>query len=434
MSSPLSRDLPQSQGRRPRPRLDIVTGGTAPDLTRASHRLHLWVAIALWTSLTLGVSLSRSLPGIGGSLEIVARALGIAAAGWVILAPPQASDPGSKAATKSLLLGFAVVPAVGAALALFRGEPGDTLNHLASGLALVAASRLDVEILAESARRALLYLIGASLVIGVAYPVTVDPNDRAFMRILYDGRLRGLLGSANSVGLCAVLLIVFSLIAARGRTRWVGIGIAIVAILAASSQTALMAAAVVLLVAGALVMRRSGGGILVCFSGVTALATALVALFVWVNQPRPRHADALLGKVTLSARVDIWELVLRQDVPFTGLGQSRIEELFDTNRIQGATGVSSVHNVVLDGYARDGWFGLAALAVMAFVLMAVVVRHRADLALIPIVAFLVEGMTETSPSHVPFFALTFAAVVVALEQSPTDILRVKREHDPALSA
>ena len=71
---------------------------------------------------------------------------------------------------------------------------------------------------------------GRSFRLGVVYAPAVDPNERAFLRPVYDGRLRGLLGSANVLGECGVLLVIVSLIAFVGWRRYVGIGVALLAL------------------------------------------------------------------------------------------------------------------------------------------------------------------------------------------------------------
>ena len=81
-----------------------------------------------------------------------------------------------------LLTGFVSVPALGAVLALLRGEPGDSLNHLGNVLSLVAVSCMSIEVMAWSIRRALLWLVTASLVAGVVYAPMVDPDDGAYLR------------------------------------------------------------------------------------------------------------------------------------------------------------------------------------------------------------------------------------------------------------
>lgn len=387
----------------------------------ASYRRHVWVATAMWVALLLAVTLERSIPALPSAAGAAMRVLGVLIAAYIVLVrPPGLSrDPDRS----PLLLGaFVAVPAVGAILALYRVEPGDALNHLASILALVAAGCLDFRALAQSVHRALLMLIAASLVIGVVYSPTVDPNERAFLRPVYDGRLRGLLGSANVLGECGVLLVIVSLIAFVGWRRYVGIGVALLGIVAASSQTALVVAGVMIVLAVALTLRRAGAGTALALGSVVLLSGAVVGFFVWVNEPREQSIGSSLSKITFSNRTDVWQFVLRQDIPFTGMGQSRIETLFAHTRIEGAVGVASVHNALLDGYARDGYLGLLVLVVMLVILIAAAVSRRAELALLPIAALVIEGALEVTPTHVPFYALVYALVVISLHTSPTAIL------------
>ena len=388
----------------------------------ASYRRHVWVATAMWVALLLAVTLERSIPALPSAAGAAMRVLGVLIAAYIVLVrPPGLSrDPDRS----PLLLGaFVAVPAVGAILALYRVEPGDALNHLASILALVAAGCLDFRALAQSVHRALLMLIAASLVIGVVYSPTVDPNERAFLRPVYDGRLRGLLGSANVLGECGVLLVIVSLIAFVGWRRYVGIGVALLGIVAASSQTALVVAGVMIVLAVALTLRRAGAGTALALGSVVLLSGAVVGFFVWVNEPREHSIGSSLSKITFSNRTDVWQFVLRQDIPFTGMGQSRIETLFAHTRIEGAVGVASVHNALLDGYARDGYLGLLVLVVMLVILIAggsqqtrracaAADRGLGDRG----------GARGDSPTHVPFYALVYALVVISLHTSPTAIL------------
>ena len=107
--------------------------------------------------------------------------------------------------------------------------------------------------------------------------------------------------------------------------------------------------------------------------------------------------------------------LLGQDIPFTGLGQTRLERLFEHTTIQGATGISSAHNIVLDAYARDGVPGIFAFRGFVLITMYVVITRRAALAALPLVAFLVEGFAEVTPTHVPFFTFVFLAIACCLD-------------------
>ena len=64
---------------------------------------------------------------------------------------------------------------------------------------------------------------------------------------------------------------------------------------------------------------------------------------------------------------------------------------------------------MLDGYARDGYPGLLVIVFRLVTLIVVVVSRRAELALLPIAAFLIEGMLESPPRTCRSWALTYAA-------------------------
>ncbi|GAB3991764.1 O-antigen ligase family protein [Nocardioides marmoraquaticus] len=386
----------------------------------AADRRRAVVATVMWVSLVLGVTIGRAVPALPGVAELGFRAVGVLAAAYVVGVQVRGST-GSRV-PPSLLLGFVAVPAVGAVLALARLEPGDAVNHLASVLALVAASRLPASLLAVSLRRALVVIVGASLALGLVYPDVVSTNERAFLRPVYDGRLVGLLGSANVLGTVGVLLVVVAVLASAGRQRWAAVALALLGILASSSQTSMAVAALVLLLAGVLRVRRAGAGAPMLAAAAFASAAGVVAAAMWLNAPGGRDVAGMLSGITFSRRTAVWEVVLQQDVPFLGVGQSEIQRLFETTEIQGAIGISSVHNGVLDAWLRDGIPGLVALAASLAAMVATAWRARADLVLLPGAVLVVVGALEVFPTHVPYFAMIYALVLVALDRSGAAVL------------
>lgn len=383
-----------------------------PNRSKGGERQRVRIATWMWVAFLLGVTLQRSFPTVSPRWAVLAQGIAVITAFWVIcVRSPQVTEPSTP---RVLLAGFATVGLVAAGLAAFRGQPGDMVNHLASIMALVAAASLDRGAQAKSSRGALLYVVSASIVLGAIYPPAVQANERGFLRPLYDGRLVGFLGTPNLLGQCAVLLIVISLVAFTGSRRNVGIGVALFAIVGASSQTALATAVGVILVYATVRLWLRGMGPLLVVAGLSSIAGVIGVLFVLGNQAQPVTLTTLASKVTLSARVDIWQFLLRQHIPFTGLGQSTLAQLFENNVIQGAIGISSAHDILLDAYVRDGVLGVVALSVAVGAALYVIAKRRGGLALLPLAAFIAEGVSEVTPTHVPFLAFTLMAIVCGL--------------------
>lgn len=379
------------------------------DFGPASRARLLDVATIGWIGLILSITLPRSLPALPRHFTTAAEGIGVAAC-LVLIIPRTRLRPCSD--ERLLVRWLLAVPLSAMLLAAARGEYHNMVSPGVSVLALVAFGGLDWRTRAESAWRALVLLIGLSVAIGLVDSAVVEPNRRSFLRVLYDGRLYGVLQTPNVLGESAVLLAILSFTVKRGRARTAGIGLAVFGVVAASSQTA--AAAVGVALAGWAIWRivGSAGLLLSCWAAVTGL-TGLVA---WMSM-RPygplKSISELWSGVTFSDRTNVWALLLSQHVPFTGLGQDALTKLFSTNVIVGAAGVSSAHNVGLDAYMRDGWIGVIAVALAFCAVLRFVVARRAPLALAAVSAFVLESALEVTPSHVPYFALFFTAIVAA---------------------
>jgi O-antigen ligase len=309
---------------------------------------------------------------------------------------------------------FMLVPTAAAALALAHSDPGNGINHAASLLALAAAFRLSPVARVTSARRALSLLLCASLAVGLVDRSTVAVGYRAFLGPIYPGRLAGLLQTPNVLAECAAMLIALALVSLdRGAHRRLLLGLGFVSVLAASSLTALIAAvATVCAYVTVHAWRRASSLVIVFYLGTAAAAS--IALIALDSGTRPITPVSLVEGLDFSSRREVWHLLLSQHIPFAGIGQAKLGAILDANPIPGATNIGSAHNAWLDAYIRDGWVGLSLLLAAVAVTLAVIWSRRSGMALVPLTAFFVESLTEVTPTHVPFFALYYAAITYAL--------------------
>lgn len=357
-----------------------------------------------WIGLILAVTLQRSIPGLPPSATNGALGVGVLACLLIVAGPNRAAAEDGR-----LVLWLLAVPVVAAGLTIWRDDWSNLSGPAASVLALLAAARLDVRSRARSAWLALAALTAASVVLGVVMPSVVEPNARSFLRFLYDGRLFGLLQTPNVLGEASVLLIMLSFSAANGRQRLFGIGLGSFAMVASSSQTALGAAALALVLWA--VWRLFGNAAIVWLGGIAIAALCIDGIFI--------HPRGLIdfgnvwSSLTFSSRTNIWRTLLAYDIPFTGLGQARIDTIFAGTVIQGATGVGSAHSIWVDAYVRDGIPGVTALVVAVMAMLRYGLHRRSALPFMAFGAFMIEGFLEVTPTHAPFYALFFIAITAS---------------------
>lgn len=386
----------------------MTTPATFATKAQVTHGPPTRTATLAWAALILSVTLQRSLPSLPRRITTVTEAVGVLGCLLLLWRRRRAPD----AEEGRLMLWMLAVPVAAVVLAGYRGEYGNMASPAVSGLALLAFGRLDRRTRGESAWRALALLVTASVLLGVVDHGLVEPNARSFLRIVFDGRLFGILQTPNVLGESALLLAMLSFTVKAGRWRVYGILIALLAILAASSQTAGIAVMFVLLVWA---IWRTGGstglllGIWTTLTGVTAW---LAWSFMRPDRPLTSFSEIWSG-ATFSSRTNVWHVLLSYHVPFSGLGQNALNEIFLTNVIPGASGVGSAHDVGLDAYMRDGWIGVAALAVALLAILWFVVVKRRLLGVAALGGFLFEASFEVTPSHAPFYALFFTAIAAA---------------------
>lgn len=381
-------------------------------MTDQAQNRGLGVPTLMWLGMILAVTLERSFPALSARYTTAALFIGLACAAWCVAITRGARARRRASADRRLMLVMLGLPIIAAALAVWHGEASSALAPIAGALTLAAAARLDRETRAASLWRALALLVGGSVLLGLVYAPAVEPNERALLRSLYDGRLVGLLQTPNVLGQCAMLLILLTLITKRGGVLRLTVAMALFAIAASGSQTALLASVAVLLVWATWRVAGTAG---LVFAGWAA-TLGLTLTLMWLTM-RPDHpvtnVSSLWSDVTFSSRTHIWSLVLAQDIPFLGIGQRGIDAIFGAHVIPGATGVGSAHNVALDAYLRDGVPGVAALGVAVGAMVMYAFRSRSGLALAALAAFVLEGFVEVTPTHAPFYAMYFVVLTAA---------------------
>jgi len=226
-------------------------------------------------------------------------------------------------------------------------------------------------------------LIVAALVQHPVLPFWVDYSDldripAAFYwsrdLLFAGGRIQGIVGNANLLGMLALLaLIVFlvRVIARKGSPvwGWAWIVVAVAVLALTRSSTVIVAAVAVLLVAVFLefVRRTSGRARTVVFASGIAIALLGVIAAILARAP----LLGLLGKSgDLTNRLDIWERVgeLAMQRPVAGWGWVSywapwVEPFDDLVVIKGVTYLQA-HNAWLDVFLQLGAIGVALFALL----------------------------------------------------------------------
>ncbi|MCS0499459.1 O-antigen ligase family protein [Protaetiibacter mangrovi] len=289
----------------------------------------------------------------------------------------------------SFLLLFLAFAAVSIAWSAYPGASalGVALTLATTAVAVFLATCLSWEEVLETFSDTLRWILGLSLLfefVVAAFirrpvlPLWVDYSDlekipAAFYwsrDLLFEGgRIQGIVGNANILGMLALLaLIVFLLrLAARKGSPiwgWFWVVVAVANLALTRSSTVVVAAVVVLLVAAFLwVVRRTTGTarLAVFASGVVVAIGGLTAAFL-AREP----LLALLGKSSdLTNRLDIWETVgaLAAQRPVVGWGWVSywvpwVPPFDDLVVIKGVTYLQA-HNAWLDVFLQLGAIGVA---------------------------------------------------------------------------
>lgn len=331
----------------------------AGDFVRNALTVPGWIAVALLSALW---AIGRLAQG-GFNWRTIPASL-IALLGWVAVSPLW-----SPYALSSTLLSVGFILTVVTAIALAYGEPlAKFVSRSATTLRIVLVGSLLFEFAVA--------LSGTPL-----FPVGLSVTDSTSIELawsrglLFDpqGRIQGIVGNANLLGMLALVSLVFALVRLTRQPRaldgYADALLAAVVQLRTGSSTVLLALVAVALVwALAWLVRRNSTPARWAIGAIVALALAsgVVALTNWTA------VTALLGKsADLTHRFDIWNAVIERisAQPLVGHGfvgwWPNWEPWFAIHSIRGIA-VSQAHNLWLDLAMQLGFIGVALfVAVLA---------------------------------------------------------------------
>jgi O-antigen ligase len=269
---------------------------------------------------------------------------------------------------------------------------GVALTLATTAVAAFLATCLSWEEVLETFSDTMRWILGLSLlfefVVAVfvrrpVLPLWVDYSElekipRAFYwsrNLLFEGgRIQGIVGNANILGMLALLaLVVFALrVAARKGSpvwgwTWIAVAVATLALTRSSTVIAATVAVVLVAVFLAVVRRTSGRARLGVFASGVGLAIALIAAGFLARGP----LLGLLGKSSdLTNRLDIWQTVgeLALQRPVAGWGWVSywvpwVEPFDDLIVIKGVTYLQA-HNAWLDVFLQLGVLGIVLFALL----------------------------------------------------------------------
>lgn len=293
-----------------------------------------------------------------------------------------------------LLLAFLAFATASIAWSAYPGAAalGVLLTLATTAVAAFLATCLSWEDVLSTFGTALRWILGLSLLFEFAVAVFVrrpvlplwvdyshlDKIPQAFYwsrNLLFEGgRIQGILGNANLLGMVALLaLIVFAVrLAARKVSPvwgWLWVAVAVATLALTRSSTVVVAGVVVVLVAAFLlvVRRTSGRARLAVFVGGIAAAIALGVTAYLARGP----LLGLLGRSSdLTNRLDIWQTVgeLAVQRPVAGWGwvgywNPWVEPFDDLIVIKGVTYLQA-HNAWLDVFLQLGAIGVVLFALL----------------------------------------------------------------------
>lgn len=314
----------------------------------------------------------------------------VALLGWIVVALRERVALRQLPTALIILLGLMVLSL------LWSAYPGASAIGIALTLAtafgaIVMAKTISLESLLRALGVALRWVIGMSLLFELAVEVVVgrpilplwvsyeEPFPRAFYwsrSLLFDGgRIQGIVGNANLLGLAALIaIIVFGIqLADRRVGRVAGVAWLLAAIAAfalSGSGTVIVMTIAVIAVLGVLLLARRLAPrrrslLYVSFGVGTAVIVALALVF---RAP----LLALIGRRSdLTFRLDIWESVgeLVQERPLLGWGWVSYwapwAEPFDDLAVYRGVRYLQAHNAWLDVALQLGAVGLIVFAALA---------------------------------------------------------------------
>jgi len=405
---------------------DLQTSGfgPAPVVQPRAPRSVLVAATVSLVALTLSftaVTAETDVAGASAASLMSAILVGLAALGmfrvflFAMLLRPL-SDVGLAVAAAAPLI-------VSLALAAGRLEVSyaafAAAESVACVLLVVVARRADIRAVASAA---LALLVGLSLIAAALLPSLVIAG-RDFLPLLYDGRVGGLMGHPNGMGLISGLLVLASM-SRRGLTRVLLVGLGALGLAASASQTSTIAtvAALLVMALAALWLRtRTVSGRLALVAVFLVVGAGLLFALTYTDVTTALTSGDTVD-TSFSGRTGIWASLLDNGaVPALGLGHADTAQL-----ISSLTRVGSTHNVWIDAYLVDGLIGMLALGISAVAFVVAAGREfRAGSAVgVGIVtSFAIVGLTESGPTH-PAFFLLFVCAALGLSglTTPAEVL------------
>ncbi len=280
-------------------------------------------------------------------------------------------------------------------------------ESIACVLLVVVARRADIRGVACAA---LALLVGLSLVAAAVLPSLVIAG-RDFLPLLYDGRVGGLLGHPNGMGLVSGLL-VLTAISRRGPARVALAGLGALGLAASASQTSTIATVFGLLVmclAGLWLRTRTVPGRLGLVATLCVVGAGLLFALSYTDVTAALTSGDTVD-TSFSGRTGIWASLLDNGaVPALGLGHADTASL-----ISSLTRVGSTHNVWIDAYLVDGLVGVLALVISAVAFVVAAgreLRAGSAVGLGIVTSFAIVGFTESGPTHPAFFLLFVCAAL-----------------------
>jgi hypothetical protein len=375
------------------------------------------VGLAAWiASFGVGDSFATVAPSIATHGPSNLRTLAIVAMG-VGVATWTSSVRDSRAAGWGFWLVLPVL--LHAGLSLGRGEWRSTTTALLLVAICVAVIYcVPKDELFEIVQRALTLLVIISIVLGLLIP-DLSNHERYLLPFLFPGRLFGIMGHANALGIVSGLLTICSIFS-KSRYRLATCALSVIALLGSASQTSMIATAAAIFAVFFLGPALRGQTAKMLTRSWTAVTLLLISGFAWSMSAVSLPTFQI--DLTFSRRTDIWGALVDPKDGLLGLGDSEL-----ARRIGDVTRVGSTHNMWLDSWLRDGVSGIVALLATIIALTFFCIKLRSVHACAILAFFVVEGITEGVllrsafwPLFVACFAAAFATAVNPVSIYPCD--------------
>jgi len=342
----------------------------------------------------------------------------IALLGWWAVSPAWSPYVGT-----SLLMLVSALMGVFFALALTSSVPLDELVHrLALTLRLILLGSIVFEVVVA--------LIGHPV-----YPVgfvetSTTPIELAWSRgnFFSDGRIQGLVGNANVLGMLGLVLLIIGLWRMYASRQWrrvsvLDVALAIVIVSRSASATVTVTLVVLVVVLGLTALaRRNGLGWRIGLAGAIAAIGGAVVVAVW---QWPAFVTLLGKSPDLTHRFDIWAAVVNRinERPIVGSGfvgwWPNWDPWFAIHAVDDLP-MSQAHNVWLDVALQSGLIGVALFAAIVVFALWFLWREFAQTPLsatsvpfLVLCALTVQSMTESRLLHEWGFVTLVTCAIIA---------------------